>query len=197
MDIFIYLIYNTCVIKIKFKKEGNAMKKKIILIFGLLLIFVMSCGGKHPAVKDFESTMKIYQSGDFTKMSQNSENATINPEVMKTFGEAYKKITYKINKTTVNKDEAIINVTMKAPDLSGVMKEAIVKIMQDPKLQAEGSDKIMTDLIKEKLNDANNLKYNEKTFDIVYKKAQDKWFPDPYSNKEYFQMITFGILNTQ
>ena len=116
---------------------------------------------------------------------------------MKTFGEAYKKITYKINKTTVNKDEAIINVTMKAPDLSGVMKEAIVKIMQDPKLQAEGSDKIMTDLIKEKLNDANNLKYNEKTFDIVYKKAQDKWFPDPYSNKEYFQMITFGILNTQ
>lgn len=181
----------------KFKKEGNAMKKKIILIFGLLLIFVISCGGKHPAVKDFESTMKIYQSGDFTKMSQNSENATINPEVMKTFGEAYKKITYKINKTTVNKDEAIINVTMKAPDLSGVMKEAIVKIMQDPKLQAEGSDKIMTDLIKEKLNDANNLKYNEKTFDIVYKKAQDKWFPDPYSNKEYFQMITFGILNTQ
>ena len=181
------------------------MKKKIILFLGLLLMLVISCGGKHPAEKDFENTMKAYQSGDLTKMPQNSNSTTAAPEITNALGEAYKKITYKINKTTVNKNEAIINVTMRTPDLSNVMNEVVTKMMQEPnlqvmqdsKLQTTGSSKIMADLIKEKLSDSNNLKYNEKTFDVIYKKTGDKWYPDPYTNREYIQMITFGMFNVQ
>jgi len=34
------------------------MKKRILIILGIMMMFIVSCGGKHPAVKDFEETMK-------------------------------------------------------------------------------------------------------------------------------------------
>ena len=108
------------------------MKKRILIILGIMMMFIVSCGGKHPAVKDFEDNMKIVQSGDLNKISNGSNKAfpsDVSPEMAATLGEGFKKITYKINKTTVNKDEVLINVTMKSPDLGGFMKELSQKIV--------------------------------------------------------------------
>ena len=46
------------------------MKKRILIILGIMMMFIVSCGGKHPAVKDFEETMKNLQSGDVSKLSE-------------------------------------------------------------------------------------------------------------------------------
>lgn len=178
------------------------MKKKFLIILGILLMFVLSCGGKHPAVKSFEDDMKVLQSGDLNKSS--SENPIIDPETMKSFGEGYKKITYKINKTTTKGDEAIINVTMKGPDLSGIMQEYIQKTManamnlqnKSPEEIGKESQKLLNDMIHQKLSDS-NLKYIEKTFDIIYKKSGDKWYMDVNSSKEYAEIITLGMMNVK
>ncbi len=177
------------------------MKKRVLIVLGLLLMFVVSCGGKHPTVKDFEDSMKLLQSGDLTK-SSNEQRAMVDPAIMQMMGDGYKKITYKINKTSVKNDESIINVTMKSPDLSGLMEEYIQKSMANAmnfqnksqeEIQKE-SEKLLGEMIKQKLSDS-NLKYNEKTFDVVYKKSGDKWYMDPNGNKDYLEMVTFNMLN--
>ena len=45
------------------------MKKRILIILGIIMMFIVSCSGKHPAVKDFEDNMKMVQSGDTKKIS--------------------------------------------------------------------------------------------------------------------------------
>ena len=180
------------------------MKKKILIILGFLLMFVVSCGGgKHPAVKAFEDDMKMLQSGDLNK-NASSQNTLIDPETMKAFGEGYKKITYKINKTTTKGDEAIINVTMKAPNLSGLMEEYIHKAMNsvtniqnksDEEMQKEGQ-KLLNEMVTQKLSDS-NLKYIERTFDVVYKKSGDRWIMSLNTSKEYAEIISLGMLNTK
>lgn len=179
------------------------MKNKILIVLGLLFMFVVSCGGKHPAVKDFEESMKILQSGNLTE-NLKAQNKTLDPTALQSMGEGYKKMTYKINKTTVKGDEAIINVTMKAPNLAGLMEEYIQKAMTNAAnfqnkplddIQKE-SEKMFGDMVKQKLADS-NLKYNEKTFDVVYKKSGDKWYIDPNGNSEYIEMVTLGMLNVK
>ena len=108
------------------------MKKRILIILGIIMMFIVSCGGKHPAVKDFEDNMKIVQSGDLNKISESSGrvfSSDVTPEMKSALGEGFKKITYKINKTTVNKDEILINVTMKSPDLGELRKELSQKMV--------------------------------------------------------------------
>ncbi len=179
------------------------MKNKILIVLGLLFMFVVSCGGKHPAVKAFEDDMKVLQSGDLNK-SASSQNTLVDPETMKAFGEGYKKITYKINKTTTKGNEVTINVTMKAPDLTGLMEEYMHKAMSnaanfqnksDEEMQKEGQ-KLLNEMITQKLSDS-NLKYIERTFDVVYKKSGDKWDMDLNTGKEYAEIITLGMLNVK
>jgi len=181
------------------------MKKRILIILGIIMMFIVSCGGKHPAVKDFEDNMKIVQSGDFDKISKESNKVIApdtSPEMNAALGEGFKKITYKINKTTVNNDEVLINVTMKSPDLGGFMKELSQKIVAsmgqmqgktEAQIGAE-AEKMSVELIKEKVKSG---KTKEKTFDVLYKKTGDKWEPDPTANKELFDMLTMNMANVE
>ena len=177
------------------------MKKRILIILGIIMMFIVRCGGKHPAVKDFEDNMKIVQSGDFDKISKESNKAfasNTSPEMNAALGEGFKKITYKINKTTVNNDEVLINVTMKSPDFSGFIKEMSQKIVGSlGQMQGKTEDeigkeaeKISVELIKEKVKSG---KTKEKTFDVVYKKKGDKWEPDPNANKDFFNILTMNM----
>ena len=177
------------------------MKKRILIILGIMMMFIVSCGGKHPAVKDFEDNMKIVQSGDLNKISNGSNkifSSDVTPEMKSALGEGFKKITYKINKTTVNKDEVLINVTMKSPDFSGFIKEMSQKIVGSlAQMQGKTEDqitkeaeKISVELIKEKVKSG---KTKEKTFDVVYKKKGDKWEPDPTANKDFFDILTMNM----
>lgn len=181
------------------------MKKRILIILGIIMMFIVSCGGKHPAVKDFEDNMKIVQSGDTNKISDGSNktfSSDVTPEMKAALGEGFKKITYKINKTTVNKDEVLINVTMQSPDLSGYIKEISQKIVGSlGQMQGKTEDeigkeaeKISVELIKEKVKSG---KTKEKTFDVLYKKTGDKWEPDPNANKELFDMLTMNMANVE
>ena len=177
------------------------MKKRILIILGIIMMFIVSCGGKHPAVKDFEDNMKIVQSGDLNKISESSGrvfSSDVTPEMKSALGEGFKKITYKINKTTVNKDEILINVTMKSPDLGELRKELSQKMVASM-VQMQGkteaqigaeAEKMSVELIKEKVKSG---KTKEKTFDVVYKKKGDKWEPDPNANKDFFNILTMNM----
>ncbi len=180
------------------------MKKRILLLLSLALIFVVSCG-KHPAVKDFEDSMKFIQSAEYGKNANTNQfqNMGLTEDTVKALVNASKKITYKINKTETKKDQAIINVTMKAPDLSGLQKELMQKITSiDPKefegktqAEAENIGKDMANkLITEKLNSA-DLKFKEETFDVIYSKSGNKWILDPMANLTFVNMTSFGMVN--
>ena len=111
-----------------------------------------------------------------------------------------------VNKSdlTENKDknEVIINVTMKSPDLSGVMKELFEKVAglmaqmqgKTEKEIGEAAGKVATELIKERIKSG---KTKEKTFDVVYTKKDDKWSPDVASNKDYFEMLTMNMTSME
>ena len=181
------------------------MKKRILIILGIIMMFIVSCGGKHPAVKDFEDNMKIVQSGDTNKISDGSNktfSSDVTPEMKAALGEGFKKITYKINNTTVNKDEVLINVTMQSPDLSGYIKEISQKIVGSlGQMQGKTEDeigkeaeKISVELIKEKVKSG---KTKEKTFDVVYKKIGDKWNVAPGLNKDFLNIITMNMVGIE
>ena len=94
--------------------------KKILSVLILIFLTIVSCGGKHITQKDFENSMNALQKGNTSILAGNDSETA---EAVKIFSEGYKKITYKINKVTVNDNESVLNVTMKSPVLTGVMQE--------------------------------------------------------------------------
>ena len=181
------------------------MKKRILIILGIIMMFIVSCGGKHPAVKDFEDNVKVVQSGDLNKVAESWGrvfSADVTREMKSALGEGFKKITYKINKTTVNKDEILINVTMKSPDLGELRKElsqkmvaSMVQMQGKTEAQVEAeAEKISVQLIKEKVKSG---KTKEKTFDVVYKKIGDKWNVAPGLNKDFLNIITMNMVGIE
>lgn len=186
-------------------KEGiKTMKRKILLLLSLCMLFLVSCG-KHAAVKDFEDSMKTLQAGEANKNTTSSqlEQYGIDEETLASIREAGKKITYKINSTETKNDEVIINVTMKSPYLTGIQQELIQKLTalspaellgkSEDEMKKMGQD-IVTNLIKEKLG-AEDLQFREETFNVTYTKNGDKWAVDPNLNAEFIDMTTFGLLN--
>lgn len=172
--------------------------KKILSIIILMLLFIVSCGGKHITQKDFENSMSAVQKGDISALTgENSETA----QTLKIFSEGYKKITYKINNTSITDSESVLNVTMKAPVLTGIMEEAekkakenIVKLAgKSEKEIEEESKKIILEIISQKLSSP-DLKYSEETFDVVYTKKNGKWELSPEKNEKFLKVITLGIL---
>ena len=176
------------------------MKNKIILVLVFLFIFVLSCAEKHEAVKKFEDVVKTLQTGDVERASREKE-LKIEPETVEVYSEAYKKMTYKINRSSVQDNEVIINVTMKTPDFNGLVGEYVEKL-SPLSVQMEGKSpeekkaeevKLMKELVKARLSSP-DLKYLERTFDVTYKKSGDDWIIDQSSSKDYIEMITFGML---
>ena len=173
------------------KKNFFGKKTVVLLIFAIF--FAISCGGKHPAVKNFEKEMSILQSGDIEKMpnvKSNEEFKKLNEDTFETLKNGYKKITYKVNKVETDKNtakiqDALQKIMSTSPnEMVGKSQEELNKI----------GEKIMVDLIKEKLS-SSNAKYREKTFDVIYKKDGSEWTIDPTANSEFFDMTTFGMLS--
>ena len=174
------------------------MKKRILLLLSFLLLFIISCG-KNAAVKDFEESMKVIQSGKYV----NEVQTGLDEKTLAAISSAGKKITYKVNKTDVQKDTVTINVTMKSPDLSDIPSKLVQELSSLKPEQLLGKSeeelkKIGTEatekLITQELN-SGNLKYMEKTFDVVYKKNGNKWDLDPMANIEFLNMTSYGMMN--
>ena len=108
------------------------MKRILSIIVGLILMLTLaSCqNGKKFAENDLKESMEALQKGNFSvlKVDKQTEDA------FKAFEGAYKKMSYKINKTKEkNKDKILLNVTMKYPDLSAtaeMFKDRISKEVQ-------------------------------------------------------------------
>ena len=176
------------------------MKAKILILLSMLL-FVVSCG-THPAQKDFEEKMKIIQSGDMSKFGKAEGNvSTILENFSKIYGEGMKKITYKINKVQAKGNTAIINVSLKAPDLTSYVGELQNRLSERmsksmPQTNAELQKQVIQigkEFFDEKF-DSKDLKYSEKTLDVKYIKNGKDWVISD-ENEEFFKIITFGLSN--
>ena len=176
------------------------MKAKILILLSMLL-FVVSCG-THPAQKDFEEKMKIIQSGDMSKFGKSEGNvSTILENFSKVYGEGMKKITYKINKVQAKGNTAIINVSLKAPDLTSYVGELQNRLSERmsksmPQTNAELQKQVIQirkEFFDEKF-DSKDLKYSEKTLDVKYIKNGKDWVISD-ENEEFFKIITFGLSN--
>ena len=171
--------------------------KKILSVLILILLTIVSCGGKHATQKDFENTMASLQKGNVSSLVGNDKETA---EALMLFTDGYKKITYKINKVTTNNNESILNVTMKSPVLTGVIQEVQKKSMQNAKnlmgksgkeLEEE-SKKMLSEVISQKLNSP-DLKYNEETFDVIYTKKGNTWELNSEKNAKFQKVVTLGI----
>ena len=166
--------------------------KKILSVLILILLTIVSCGGKHATQKDFENTMASLQKGNVSSLVGNDKETA---EALMLFTDGYK-----INKVTTNNNESILNVTMKSPALTGVMEEIQKKSMQNlDKLMGksgkeleEESKKIFSEVISQKLNSP-DLKYNEETFDVIYTKKGNTWEISPEKNEKLLKALTLGI----
>jgi len=173
------------------------MKKILSIIVGLVLMLtVVSCqNGKKIAENDVKESMEALQKGDFSKLNYDKESV----EALQIFSGAYKKITYKINKTTEeSKDKVLVNVTMKYPDLSEAGKTFKEKVLnQAQQLQGKSNDEVdkqsmqfLKEAINEKLKDS-NLKYLEETFDMVYVKQNGNWELES-DNPQFNKVMSFN-----
>ena len=176
--------------------------KKILLILTTLLLIV-SCGTPQ-AQKDLESVLKALQTGDTKKIKELNPNSEMseNDETVKIFLSGYKKMSYKIKKTKVEGDKAIVNLDIKAPDLSSYFPEFMQQGMalafsnfgkSEEEMKKLGEE-FTTKYFEEKLK-SKDLKFNEKNIDVVLKKNGKNWQVDGQDekNKELFEIITFGF----
>ncbi len=177
---------------------------KRILTVLLSVVLLLGCGA--PKVqKDFEKMLSALQSGDIEKIKKLTPGLEVqfNDEISKMYLNGYKKLSYKIKNTKVTGDTAVINLDMKAPDLSSYFPEYMKKLSEmgsknletDPEKLMEQSEKIMSDFFTEKLNSA-DLKYTEKNIDVYFKKNGKEWEVDYNNskNKDYIDIITLGFL---
>ena len=177
---------------------------KRILTVLLSVVLLLGCGA--PKVqKDFEKMLSALKSGDIEKIKKLTPGLEVqfNDEISKMYLEGYKKLSYKIKNTKVTGDTAVINLDMKAPDLSSYFPEYMKKLSEiggknletDPEKIMNQSEKIMSDFFTEKLNSA-DLKYTEKNIDVYFKKNGKEWEIDYNNskNKDYIDMITLGFL---
>ena len=171
--------------------------KKVLSVLILILVIIVSCGGKHITEKHFEEMMVSLQKGNLSPLVGDDKETEKN---LKVLINGYKKITYKINKVTVNDNESILNVTMKSPVLTGVIQEVQKKSMQNAKnlmgksgkeLEEE-SKKMLSEVISQKLNSP-DLKYNEETFDVIYTKKGNTWELNSEKNAKFQKVVTLGI----
>lgn len=176
--------------------------KKILLVLAMML-FVFSCGTPQ-AQKDLESVLKALQTGDAKKIKELNPNSEMsaNDETVKIFLSGYKKMSYKIKKTKVEGDKAIVNLDIKAPDLSSYFPEFMQQGMalafsnfgkSEEEMKKLGEE-FTTKYFEEKLK-SKDLKFNEKNIDVVLKKNGKNWQVDGQDekNKELFEIITFGF----
>ena len=171
----------------KKEEEEINMKKILSIIVGLILIStITSCQNDKKIIEnDLKNLIEFTRNGGY-KLSNHDKMAGITFEAI---DEGYKKMSYKINKTTEeNKNKIIVNITIKYPDLSGaieIFKNKILeerqRLLKSPNPTVRSDDemiKLTTQFLKEsvneKLNDP-NLRYFEETFDIVYVKHNDNW----------------------
>ena len=171
----------------KKEEEEINMKKILSIIVGLILIStITSCQNYKKIIEnDLKNLIEFTRNGGY-KSSNHDKMAAITFEAI---DEGYKKMSYKINKTTEeNKNKIIVNITIKYPDLSGaieIFKNKILeerqRLLKSPNPTVRSDDemiKLTTQFLKEsvneKLNDP-NLRYFEETFDIVYVKHNDNW----------------------
>ena len=176
------------------------MKRLLLLV--IILMSIVSCG-KPEAQKEFEKFVNILQKGDEKELETIDVNFDKKEEFQKVFLTGYKKLTYKVNKTVVKGDVATINVTMRIPDLSVYMGEYMQQLFSlslttsnmTEKESSELMEKTSTNFVEEKLK-SKDLKYLEKTVNVVYKKNGKKWEIDDKNpvNKEYQNMMIFGLL---
>ena len=177
---------------------------KRILTVLLSVVLLLGCGA--PKVqKDFEKMLSALQSGDIEKIKKLTPGLEVqfNDEISKMYLNGYKKLSYKIKNTKVTGDTAVINLDIKAPDLSSYFPEYMKKLSEmgsknleiDPEKLMEQSEKIMSDFFTEKLNSA-DLKYTEKNIDVYFKKNGKEWEVDYNNskNKDYIDIITLGFL---
>lgn len=176
--------------------------KKILLALAMML-FVFSCGTPQ-AQKDLESVLKALQTGDVKKIKELNPNSEMsaNDETVKIFLSGYKKMSYKIKKTKVEGDKAIVNLDIKAPDLSYYFPEFMQQGMalafsnfgkSEEEMKKLGEE-FTTKYFEEKLK-SKDLKFNEKNIYVVLKKNGKNWQVDGQDekNKELFEIITFGF----
>ena len=91
--------------------------KKVLSVLILILVIIVSCGGKHITEKYFEEMMVSLQKGNLSPLVGDDKETEKN---LKVLINGYKKITYKINKVTVNNNKSVLNVTIKYPALKGI-----------------------------------------------------------------------------
>lgn len=171
--------------------------KKILSVLILIFLTIVSCGGKHITQKDFENSMNALQKGDTSILAGNDSETA---EAVKIFSDAYKKITYKINKVTVNNNKSVLNVTIKYPALKGIGEDIQKKVMQNSekitekseKEIDEDSEKIFSEVVSERLNSP-DLKYNEETFDVIYTKEGKNWDIDPNKNDKLIKVMALDM----
>ena len=171
--------------------------RKVLSILLFILLMIISCGGKHATQKDFENTIASLQKGDLKPLVGDDKETEKN---LKLLVDGYKKMTYKINKVTVNNNESILNVTIKYPVLKGIGGDIQKKVMQNSekmigkseKEMEEEGEKIFSEVVSERLNSP-DLKYNEETFDVIYTKEGGDWDIDPNKNDKLIKVMSLDM----
>ena len=127
---------------------------------------------------------------------------SVDDEWTKIVIEGYKKMAYKIKNTKVDGDVAIINLDIKAPDLTYYFPEFVDKVKElaftnvgrNSEEMEKMGEKLAMDFFNEKLN-SKDLKYLEKNIDVHFKKNGNNWEMDDENskNKDFDEVMTFGF----
>jgi hypothetical protein len=142
----------------------------------------------------FNALMNAIQAGDTSKIFPEGTSQNV---IM--LSEGYKKITYNINNTQVNGNIAIINVSMKYPNIQQIVQNfrqelSNMNINSSGKSEEE-VQKIVTSAmmqyVAEKLN-AGNVQYMEKTINVKYEKNGGSWVMSD-DNAEFATILSLGL----
>ena len=159
--------------------------KKIFryIIFACMFLMLVACG-KKDSEKAFDEKVKEVK-------EQATKNGEEGLESTKLIAEIFNKATYKVNKVEENGDNAELDVTIKAVNLSKYVDELSAHLQKTASAEPteEELNKIAVEYFNELLKNEKDLEYSESNVKIQMTKIDGKW---EIENSADFYIALYG-----
>lgn len=168
---------------------GYLKKLMCFVMAATLAVTLCCCGGKGPGktVSEKIDSMKNKTDHILNNVKDDSENGSQesnsigkNKEAQNKILAAMNKTSYKINSEKVDKDTAIVNVTVNGPDIGKVRLDFQNKVYSDILNNKFNSDTTSDEQLDSKYDEVfmemlDNIEFSDRTMDVELVKKDDGW----------------------
>ncbi len=149
---------------------------------------------EHPSVAETRKFMDLLIEGNYDELERFNEGGDF--ELIKIMLKGTKKMQYRLNSIKYNDEKAIVNITIRQPDLRVVNDKAVENFEKEDIDYDLLTDEEKNSVVKRILNktiqeelESDNLEYFKETLDLTYTKKGRNWIRETSNEDEFFDIL--------